>query len=107
MNLFEPSAPMPEEDVSILYQKGSCRIERIVSHGHTTPKNAWYVQDEDEWLVLLEGSATLLIEGRGEIALKKGEPLLLRAHERHLVTLTSSPAIWLCVFYKEGSDNHA
>ena len=37
MNLFEPSAPMPEEDVSILYQKGSCRIERIVSHGHTTP----------------------------------------------------------------------
>lgn len=101
MNLFEPSAPQPNEDISILYQRGRCRIERIVSHGHTTPEGEWYDQDDDEWLVLLEGSATLFIEGKGDVTLKKGEPLLLRAHERHLVTATSSPAIWLCVFYEE------
>lgn len=104
MNLFDPDIPTPEERVDVLYEKHGTRIERIISWHHTTPEDFWYDQDEDEWLVLLEGEATLRYDSAqvGEEhtrrPLIKGEPLLIPAHMRHQVAYTSSPAIWLCVF---------
>lgn len=104
MNLFDPGTPTPEERVDVLYEKDGTRIERITSWNHTTPDDFWYDQDEDEWLVLLEGEATLRYDsaqvGKTDILrpLKKGEPLLIDAHMRHQVAHTSAPAIWLCVF---------
>ena len=35
------------------------RLERIVSTGQCTPKDQWYDQDQDEWVVLLAGGARL------------------------------------------------
>lgn len=104
MNLFDAGTPTPEEKVDVLYEKDGTRIERITSRHHTNPVDFWYDQDEDEWLVLLEGNATLRYDsaqaGENEVLrpLKKGEPLLIPAHTRHQVAHTSSPAIWLCVF---------
>ena len=104
MNLFDAGTPTPEEKVDVLYEKDGTRIERITSGQHTSPDDFWFAQDEEEWLVLLEGNATLRYDsaqaGENEVLrpLKKGEPLLIPAHMRHQVAHTSSPAIWLCVF---------
>lgn len=100
MNLFDPGTPTPEEAVTILSETDTMRIERIVSWHHTTPKNDWYDQDEDEWVTLLEGTATLTYEDGTAVPLAKGDTLFLPAHVRHQVTATSAPAIWLCVFAK-------
>lgn len=104
MNLFDAGMPTPEEIVNVLYEKNGTRIERITSWHHATPEDFWYDQDEDEWLVLLEGEATLRYDSaqvdENEVLrpLKKGEPLLIPAHVRHQIAHTANPAIWLCVF---------
>lgn len=79
--------------------EGSAKIERIISHGQITPENKWYDQEIDEWVILLQGQATILIEDIGEIYLSAGSYLLIPAHQKHRVTFTSeSPScIWLAV----------
>ena len=79
-------------------------IERIVSQGETS---SWYEQEEDEWIVLVEGEATLEIvqkspdQVRTE-TLKRGDTCLLTAGTKHRVTKTSvkPPCVWICVFLK-------
>jgi cupin 2 domain-containing protein len=79
--------------------EGSVRIERIVSHGQITPKNGWFDQESDEWVVLLQGIATILLEDEREIHLTPGDYMLIPAHQKHRVTYTSSsPAcVWLAI----------
>ena len=74
------------------------RVERILSHGHTTPEGFWYDQDEDEWVAVLEGEARILFQNGREVRLEKGGALFLPAHAKHRVTYCSSPCIWLAVF---------
>ena len=59
MNLFEniPESA-PEEVLTELLSAEGVRIERIVSFGQASPEGFWYDQIEDEWILLLEGSAT-------------------------------------------------
>lgn len=76
------------------------RIERIVSHAHESPPGFWYVQDEDEWVIVLQGSATLQVEGRDTlIKLEPGDHYWIPAGLRHRVNSTTAdgPTIWLAV----------
>ena len=58
-----------------ILSSGSLRIERIISGGWSTPLGQWYDQEQDEWVILLAGSATLMIEGLSEaISLRPGDP---------------------------------
>lgn len=79
-------------------------IERIVSTGHTTPDGFWYEQETDEWVLLLQGAATLLFDhNEGEtLVLMAGQAILIPARRRHRVVFTSSapPCIWLAVHGK-------
>ncbi len=88
------------EVVDILLQSDNCRIQRIVSCGQSSPLGFWYDQDEDEWLILLQGEAGLLIEGGQKIILSAGQYIFLPAHQKHRLQYTSiePPCIWLCVF---------
>ena len=43
------------------------RIERIVSKGHTSPESGWYDQEENEWVMVLQGFGILTFED-GSIA---------------------------------------
>ena len=43
------------------------RLERIVSYGQASPPGFWYDQQQAEWVMVLSGSAGLLIEGRAEV----------------------------------------
>ena len=99
MNLFDlPMLPIPEELVTVLAETTDIRIERIISTGQTSD---WYDQSQTEFVALIDGSAVIEYENGKTIAMSKGDTLLIKPHERHRVSFTSSepPCIWLCVFY--------
>ena len=89
------------EVIEILAQSSGVRIERIVSGGQASPAGFWYDQDEHEWIVLLAGSATLQWEDGSLTELARGDATIIPAHQRHRVAMTSDPAIWLAVFWRE------
>lgn len=110
MNIFDNlDFSTDAEVVSDIFQDAAAgfRVERILSSGQTSEI---YEQDEDEFVLLLEGEARLLIwdEVEREVLLKKGDSLWIPAHQRHQVSYTSESCIWLCVFAKrevvEGND---
>ena len=99
MNIYDlPAFPLPGEVASVMAENGSVRIERIVSAGHSS---SWYDQDETEFVVLAEGTAILEYADGHTVTMQRGDTLLIRPHERHRVSFTSSdpPCVWLCVFY--------
>jgi cupin 2 domain-containing protein len=94
---------LPEEEVSALLDEPAFRLERIVSTGHATPEGAWYDQPQAEWVVLLKGSARLLIEGEPEPQrLNPGDWLLIPARARHRVEWTDpdQTTVWLALHYR-------
>jgi cupin 2 domain-containing protein len=101
-NIFAPLPNAREgEAFTPLLERGGVRIERIVSHGQATPVDAPFVQDADEWVVLLRGSAALRIEGRDEVALAPGDHVFIPCGARHWVTRTDpgEPTLWLAVHF--------
>ena len=99
MNIFDlPMFPLPKELTTVLHESKNIRIERIISTGQVSN---WYDQTETEFVVLLDGNAVIEYENNKTVTLSKGDTLLIRPHERHRVSFTSSdpPCIWLCVFY--------
>ncbi|WP_448561225.1 cupin domain-containing protein [Trichothermofontia sp.] len=91
----------PYEHFDTLIAAGAIKIERIVSIGQSTPSGEWYDQAHDEWVVLLQGNATLSYADDSKVDLRPGDCLHLPAHCRHRVEYTSSdpPCIWLAVHY--------
>ncbi|MFL5251288.1 MAG: cupin domain-containing protein [Rhodopila sp.] len=92
---------MTEEVFTELLSRPGIRIERIVSHGQSTPVDAPYDQDHDEWVLLLRGSASLWIDGDGERDLRPGDHVLIPAHRIHRVTRTADdePTVWLAIHF--------
>lgn len=86
-----------EESFETLFATPHCRVERIVSHGHTSPPGFWYEQDGDEWVMLVQGSATLAFDGGAEHALQAGDWVLIPARCRHRVAATGAATVWLAV----------
>ena len=101
-NLFEdiPSA-LPDELSEEIVRAEGVRIERIVSRGHATREDHWYDQHEDEWVLLVSGSAGIAIEGRAElVVLAPGDHFSIPARCRHRVAWTDArhDTVWLAVF---------
>lgn len=97
-NIFAPVADRHAETFELLLERPGIRFERIVSSGQATPPGEWYDQPGDEWVLLLAGSAGLLIEGEpAPRKLQPGDYLLLPAGCRHRVEWTDSAAatVWL------------
>ena len=91
---------LPEELFECIIKQDNIVIERIVSNGHISPVGQWYDQARDEWVILLQGKATLLFEkDQNLISLAPGDYLLIPAHTRHRVewTLPDFNTIWLAV----------
>lgn len=85
------------ELLETVLRRPGVKIERIISQGHTTPVAEPYVQDWDEWVLVLTGSARLKLVGLGERSLTAGDHLLIPAGVAHRVTYTEDPTIWLVV----------
>jgi len=87
---------------NVLTQGKNIKIERIISTGQTTPTGEVYDQEWDEFVLLMQGSANItMVDSQRVISLSAGDSVLIRAHEKHVVSFTSSdPAcIWLAVHF--------
>jgi cupin 2 domain-containing protein len=97
-NLFANlSSAETGEAFQTLFDNANVKIERIVSHAHASPAGFWYDQDEDEWLAVLRGAATLEFAGGEQVELKPGDFLTIAGHVQHRVARTSEETIWLAV----------
>lgn len=101
MNLFSeiPDGHLPAERFDVLFSAGSLVIERIISTGHSTPEGEWYDQEQDEWVILLEGDALLRFADDTVVPMQRGDYLFIPAHCRHRVEQTRQmpPCIWLAI----------
>jgi cupin 2 domain-containing protein len=92
---------LPEELTTVLAESKHVRIERIVSTGQASPQGFWYDQADEEWVVVLQGTATLHFDDGAVLPMSPGDHVLIPAHRRHRVEHTSTlePTVWLAVFY--------
>ena len=84
-----------------IFSKDGLKIQRIVSQGEATQDDKWYIQEDDEWVIVLQGEATLSFEDDSDIKLSSGDYIHIPAHKKHKVSWTSSDeqTIWLAVHY--------
>lgn len=106
MNVLNIYSNIPTEFQDELFEElirnSSFKLERIISKGHATPRGEWYDQDRDEWVILLKGSAGLLIEGKDKVVtLKPGDYIHLPAHLKHRVEWTEpgKETVWVALHY--------
>lgn len=101
-NIFE-SVPegMGAEVFEEIVRSPNVRIERIISKGHTSPDIGWYDQDENEWVMVIDGHAAIEFEDGTLVTLGKGDHLNIPAHCKHKVSWSDPNhiTIWLAVFY--------
>jgi cupin 2 domain-containing protein len=77
-------------------------LEKIISDGQATPPGEWLDQENDEWVLLLKGSAGLRFAGESGIrTMRPGDAVNLPARLRHRVEWTECGAktIWLALHY--------
>jgi len=98
INLFSAEKANKKEEVfESLLKLPNIQIEKITSNGQSS--STWYESEKNEWVVLIEGEGKLLFENGKEITLKKGEHIHIGKQQKHKVTYTSSPAIWLAIHF--------
>ncbi len=94
-NLYEDALPPATgERFDTLLSHQGLVIERIVSTSRIESQE--YVQEQDEWVLLLTGEATLEVAGR-KVPLKAGDYLFVPARTPHTVQKVSDGALWLAV----------
>ncbi len=103
-NLYtEIPGELPEEWSEVLAEgHGEVRVDRLVSRGHASPPDFWYDQDTTEWVVLLQGSATLRFEEEEKPReMMPGDWIEIGPHTRHRVEATAEEedTIWLAVHW--------
>jgi cupin 2 domain-containing protein len=85
------------ETFHTLHQDARVKIESIASHGQASPEGFWYDQPDDEWVMLMQGEASLVFDDGRTVALQAGDHVLVPKHQRHRVERTSANALWLAV----------
>ena len=101
LNLLEniPSS-IPNELIETIAKSKNCKIERIISSNHATPKGKWYNQEQNELVILMKGSAEILFEENKELVkMKEGDYIIIPKHKKHRVEKTDKRTIWLTIFY--------
>ena len=102
-SLFENiPAELSDELFETICSSNRVRIKRIVSKGHASAEGFWYDQDQNEFVLVMQGSAGLSIEGEDDmVSLKAGDYIEIGSHVKHRVEWTdaSCETIWLAVHY--------
>ncbi len=91
------SAPAEGEQALPLLELPGLVIEQILSA--ELPHPLRFLQDHDEWVLVLEGRARLELDG-SELELRAGEWLYLPAGCAHSVQETEAGTSWLAVHVK-------
>jgi cupin 2 domain-containing protein len=97
-NLFAnlPELSTSEQSLS-LFENRALKIQRIVSQAYSSPPGFWYDQDEDEWVIMVRGEATLEFEKQEFVRMKEGDYVTIPRHVKHRVHQTGPETIWLAV----------
>lgn len=84
-----------------IFKSENIRIERIISLGRDSNDGKWYNQDENEWVILLQGKADIIFENEN-INLIRGDYLFIEKHRKHKVIIQeeNTETIWLAIFFK-------
>ena len=93
---------LPGEIFEEIISSKTCKIERIISKGHSSPDGYWYDQEKNEWVIVLRGRAQLRFKDHDEvIEFGPGDYINLPAHCKHRVEWTdpNEETIWLAVHY--------
>jgi len=94
MNLFDYTIPEKDETFDTLLSHKNIKIMRIVSSDQTEKKV--YCQAEDEWVIILQGEANLVVNDKKR-HLSKGDSLFIPAQTSHRILTTKSGTLWLAV----------
>jgi cupin 2 domain-containing protein len=94
-------ANLDDESIDVLLQRENVKIERIISKGHVSPATGWYDQEDDEWVLVLKGSAVVSFESDTDLNLTEGDYVNITAHTRHRVKWTDpdTETIWIAIHY--------
>ena len=101
---------LKDELIETILQTSNFRIERIISRGHHSKEGFWYDQNDNEFVILLKGSAVLRFENQTQpIKMNPGDYLHIEKHVRHRVECTDpeDETIWLAVYYNEAQTSKA
>ena len=85
-----------------IFEDDRTKIESIVSPaGFSDPKEKWYNQEYDEWVMVMGGVADLLFEDGKLRRMEKGDSTYIPAHTKHRVERAHHRTEWLAIFYKK------
>ena len=92
---------LSEEYFEEIISSDQFKLERIVSEGHKSPKDFWYDQEKDEFVMLISGSAEIQFENEPAVQLVQGDYLIIPAHKKHRVEKTDliQQTIWLALHF--------
>lgn len=103
MNSIFDSIPtdLSSEIFDDLVSSDTVKIERIISKGQTSPDFGWYDQEQNEWVIIIAGSAIIGFDDKPSVTLKAGDYLNIPAHQKHKVAWTDPDVetVWLAVHY--------
>jgi len=102
-NIFHDVPAVARQEIfTDILQGNNFRLERIVSYHQATPPGQWLVQEHNEWVILLKGSALIKFQASGqERRLSPGDYLNIPAQTPHRVEWTDKtiPTVWLALHY--------
>jgi cupin 2 domain-containing protein len=96
MNIFNYIIPNIGETFTTLFENKKIKIIQIVSSDSVEKKV--YIQEEDEFVFILEGSAKLRIDGDIK-EITKGEYLYIPAQMPHEILETTYGTLWLAIHF--------
>ena len=96
MNIYDYKIPTYEEDFTTLFENKNIKIVRIVSSDNLEIKE--YCQEEDEFVILLEGKAVLDLNGK-KITLNRGDTLFIPSKTKHRVLTTQKGTLWIAIHF--------
>lgn len=100
--VFDFLGNIPETSSNEIFQalavNKNIKIERIISYGQTSPEGFWYDQKEDEFVLVLKGSAKIEYDDGRIFTLKESSSMYIPSGQKHRVIYTEDPTVWLALF---------
>jgi len=95
-NIYDYDTPeLDKETFKTLLNHKNVTIKTVVSNSLKTPQI--FMQDEDEWVVILQGCAKIEMDGKMH-KLKKGDSLFIPAKTKHTLLKTKKVVVWLAIY---------
>ena len=102
-NLFRMECPEPGAEIKRRLATGDgWSLMLISSNAYASPEGEWFDQVENEWVLVLRGSARLRLSAPDRfLDLSAGDHLMIPPHQRHrLVRTDSDPGtLWLALHW--------